>query len=683
MPVQHEKLQKILILPLLTFSYIVYLSIGITEFPPYFFCDEAIQGAEAFSLISRGVDRHGAPWPVFIKGHGEYHLSATVYLQIPFILLFGLNEFAVRLCTAVSTAIAPASVFLLLRSLGHRMCWLSFPIFALAPFWFMHARTGFEVMTACSFYVAFVSFYIMHIDKGWRYLVVAATCATFSFYSYLPARGWVLALSVFFLLGNAAHHYKHRWSTLGTALFAALVMAPFVLFSLQDESATKRMYSIGFGQTLEKPFADQVSFVGGNVFKALNPYTWMRPNWLGNGVANERHIVPGLFPIPPLISLAALVGLALALRRCRRYTEKSLILALIAPIFPASMANINYLRTFGVGTIYLVFACYSITWLALKVPPHRRQMANLIAIVLVNSTACFLLYWTLAVAPLRYKDYGFGGLQSGAAKLFGWLKRHEHEYNHAYIRHDLFNAGPVMKEFFIANQDLENRIHFSSLMERCERHDPNSKGDILVRLGPASENKLEHTDCPLELTLLDTLSIVPGRLEFNIMRINILPLLARWQQAAKNQRRQLRKSELDSDLGHLEIYGPELGHGRWIDLFDKNIETVIRFDRINPVSFSIGLAKSISIDEIYVATTHMTKADFKIDLMHKGKLAHQLSRRAITKNGKPTLRIQVPHIETDTIKVRIHRFAEGDHASPHLAEIHWSRFTPMTEAGSQ
>ncbi|GLW54223.1 glycosyltransferase family 39 protein [Kitasatospora phosalacinea] len=59
--------------------------------------DEASAGYESFSLLTNGTDRWGNPWPAYFPSWGSGQNVLLSYLSIPFIGLFGLSEFSVRL----------------------------------------------------------------------------------------------------------------------------------------------------------------------------------------------------------------------------------------------------------------------------------------------------------------------------------------------------------------------------------------------------------------------------------------------------------------------------------------------------------------------------------------------------------------------------------------------------------
>src|SRR3989344_6875030 len=75
--------------------------------------DEASLGFTAFSLLETGREEHGTFWPIQIESFGDWKLPLYVYTLIPFIHLFGLTMWSVRLPSALAgVAIVIGSYFL-------------------------------------------------------------------------------------------------------------------------------------------------------------------------------------------------------------------------------------------------------------------------------------------------------------------------------------------------------------------------------------------------------------------------------------------------------------------------------------------------------------------------------------------------------------------------------------------
>lgn len=64
--------------------------------------DEASLGYTAYSLLKTGKEEHGISWPINIESFGDWKLPAYVYTLIPFIKVFGLKAWVIKLPSALA-----------------------------------------------------------------------------------------------------------------------------------------------------------------------------------------------------------------------------------------------------------------------------------------------------------------------------------------------------------------------------------------------------------------------------------------------------------------------------------------------------------------------------------------------------------------------------------------------------
>ena len=74
----------------------------IDTIPEGFHADEAAFGYNAYSLLKTGKDEYGKPIPLVLRSFDDYKGAIYSYLTVPFVALFGLNEFSVRMPSAVA-----------------------------------------------------------------------------------------------------------------------------------------------------------------------------------------------------------------------------------------------------------------------------------------------------------------------------------------------------------------------------------------------------------------------------------------------------------------------------------------------------------------------------------------------------------------------------------------------------
>jgi 4-amino-4-deoxy-L-arabinose transferase-like glycosyltransferase len=96
-----QKYQSYFFILILVFAiFIRFFKLG--EVPIELNRDEASLGYTAYSLLKTGHEEHGAVWPVQIESFGDWKLPLYVYTLIPFIKLFGLAPWVIRLPSAMA-----------------------------------------------------------------------------------------------------------------------------------------------------------------------------------------------------------------------------------------------------------------------------------------------------------------------------------------------------------------------------------------------------------------------------------------------------------------------------------------------------------------------------------------------------------------------------------------------------
>ncbi|MDD2224591.1 MAG: glycosyltransferase family 39 protein [Candidatus Shapirobacteria bacterium] len=74
----------------------------LNKFPVALNWDEVSHGYNAYSLISTGKDQWSTSWPIFnFRAYGDYPTTLNMYLSMPFIYFFGINEWTIRMVSAL------------------------------------------------------------------------------------------------------------------------------------------------------------------------------------------------------------------------------------------------------------------------------------------------------------------------------------------------------------------------------------------------------------------------------------------------------------------------------------------------------------------------------------------------------------------------------------------------------
>jgi 4-amino-4-deoxy-L-arabinose transferase-like glycosyltransferase len=183
--------------------------------------DEASWSYDAWALLNHGIDRNGTSWPVlFISwGPGQHVLSA--YLSMPFIAIFGLNEFSIRLHVAIIGVLTLLVFYSLARKLrGDGFGLLALFILATNPWHISMSRWALEANIMPFFLLLGIWLLVLWRDQGCsRYLILSAISFALALYTYGAA---FIFLPIFFIL-FCIYLIKKRELRFKTFLPAALV----------------------------------------------------------------------------------------------------------------------------------------------------------------------------------------------------------------------------------------------------------------------------------------------------------------------------------------------------------------------------------------------------------------------------------------------------------------------------
>lgn len=200
--------------------YLRFLNFDVS--PPGFYSDEANQGYNAYSLLKTGKDEHGQFLPVSLRSFGDWKPPMQTYLAIPFISLFGLSEYAVRLPSMILGMLSIYIAFYLLKELGFKtkISLLTSFFLSISP-WHLHqSRSAMLVIIAFFFFLVGILFFLKGLKNG-RSLALSAFSFGLSIYAYYGMR-LIVPLFIAFLF----FYSKRRVRNLKTSFIIFI----FVLF---------------------------------------------------------------------------------------------------------------------------------------------------------------------------------------------------------------------------------------------------------------------------------------------------------------------------------------------------------------------------------------------------------------------------------------------------------------------
>lgn len=316
------KLHKVLLFLIITLFLFTRLY-KISEIPPSVYWDEASIGYNAYSIVQTGKDEWGKFLPLHFRAFGEFKLPVYIYLVVPFVKLFGLNEFSVRTPAVLFSLGVVILTFFLARKItgsGVIGLWSSFLI-TISPWFFIFSRTGYEVTAGLMFYLLAILLFL-HSKKNRKFILLSAISFILSAYSYNSFRivSPLTILILFFFERKFIRTEKNY-----ILIFAALlIFAAIPIFRLF-------VYDAGISR---------LQAVGGSPQTIISNYrSHFNPGFLFiSGDKNLRHQQAGFGQLyfPEFALLAA--GLICFFRNKSKYGLLAVILILLGPI-PAAITK--------------------------------------------------------------------------------------------------------------------------------------------------------------------------------------------------------------------------------------------------------------------------------------------------------------------------------------------------------
>lgn len=215
----------ILLILIFTFFIRIY---KLTSNPEGFDQTEAAFGYNAYSIAKTGRDEYGKFLPLVLVSVGDYKLSNSSYWEIPFITLFGLNEFSVRFSVVVASMISLVTIYFIVSEIikNHKIALLTLFFVGISPWHIVLSRMAYDPMLALMWFLASLFLYIKWFQKEKLYLFILSTVTlSFSISTYYSA--WLLlpfTVVLYWIL-----LYKKRFSFRKLIYHSVILLIPIII----------------------------------------------------------------------------------------------------------------------------------------------------------------------------------------------------------------------------------------------------------------------------------------------------------------------------------------------------------------------------------------------------------------------------------------------------------------------
>lgn len=276
-----NKIIFIAIIALATFFRLFKLN----SLPPSLNWDEISHGYNAYSLISTGADQWGVKWPIFnFRAYGDYPTTANLYLTIPFIKLLGLNEWSVRLPSALFGIlfVIISYFFGLIITKKQNLALILMFLVAISPWTLFPSRAVFQSTIAQTLFLLGITLLLYSFKNKPKLLPFSLLSLGLSMYAYHNTR---IVAPMMLLTAFLIFKQKIKPVVLFSMSIFLILAIPSILNLLQPESRARSSWvSIINPSSINIIEESRNNFHGNQIINRLinNKVTYFTPRFINN-----------------------------------------------------------------------------------------------------------------------------------------------------------------------------------------------------------------------------------------------------------------------------------------------------------------------------------------------------------------------------------------------------------------
>lgn len=398
---------SILIIGIVLFALVLRIN-KISSIPPALSWDEVSIGYNAYSILKTGRDEHGRFLPIdTFVAYGDYKPPLAIYLTVPFVGFFGLNELGVRMPSALFGTLTVLMTYFLVKELFKKynrsdLPLVSAALLAVSPWHINLSRAGFEANIAL-FFIVLGIYFILRAREKHQLWYVAWLPFVASIYTFNSAR-YFAPLFALVLFVFCFKDIRKHWKIFIIGVIAALICLLPIVGHLVSKEARLRFAEVNiFTDNSVVVTANERMAYDGNsaIGKILHnrrvgfALSYLRhfadnlqPSFLfiqgdGNPKFSTR-VVGQLYIVEaPLLAIGILSMFAL-------YPQVAWILLfwIILAIVPAATARetphaLRILNSLPAWQIYIAFGIVTLLGTKTKIHTHTTLIRNSIIVILV------------------------------------------------------------------------------------------------------------------------------------------------------------------------------------------------------------------------------------------------------------------------------------------------------------
>jgi len=427
---------------------------GLSSNPPSLYWDEVSQGYNSYSILKTGHDEHNEFFPIArFQAFGDYKAPVYIYLDVPFIAVFGETPLGVRFPSALlgtlTVLAAYGLVFEMFREHKNRqtLALLTAFLLSISPWHVQLSRAAYEGNIATFFTVLGVYLFFLAKNRNFLWFIVSGISFVLGFYAFNAHRIFIplLAITLGLFYFKDILVKKRLAILLGGCILALALLIPFLLYLRTPESRLR------FNEV--NIFSDSSIVVQSNAFikqennslladvlhnrRVLFTFSYLKhyfdffnPNYLFfTGDVNPRFSMQDigelyLWELPFLIA-----GVYMLIKHKKRESAVIFTWFILAPIAaataretPHALRSETYIPTYEIIAAFGLFGM--ITFLN-KFKPLYRKLCYVFLGAIILITVIVAAHNYFAHFPIQYS----GDWQYGYKQAVTYTKAEESKYD--------------------------------------------------------------------------------------------------------------------------------------------------------------------------------------------------------------------------------------------------------------
>ncbi len=654
--------------------YAATRTVGLSAFPIYFFCDEAIQTNLARQLLNNGLRAaDGTFLPPYFLNAEKWNLSLSIYIHLIAAALFGSNSiFLTRGTSAAVSLLAPLAVGLTLRMVFQSRFWWAGPLaLAAAPAWFLHSRTAFETVMMVSFYACFLCCYLLYRTRGAAWLFPALVFGAMTFYAYANGQGVMLVSGLLLLISDLPYHLRQGWRVIAATAGALLILAiPLARFRmLQPDAYASQFRALDSYWTHSIPLGQKLATFGLTYLSGFNPAYWFLPS----SIDLDRHRMLGMGHLPLLLLPFILVGLGVCLVNLRSPLHRAVLIAMLAAPFSSALVAVSITRVLAMVvpasllTAIGLDRCYG--WAAGRV---RYGLAAWAVALALGTSSLLLLRTALLDGPTWFTNYALDGMQYGAQQLFAEaipeLLAREPDAQ-LLVSPTWANNPNAFVDFFLTPAQAR-RVQLINIDAFTVSRQPLDPARQIFIMPPYEYDRARQTDKFVVGEPERVILYPDGSPGFYVVRLDYVANVDALFTADRAARAQLVEEQIDIN-GPVIVAHSMLDMGSLADLFDGNPFSLMRGFEANPLIVELRFPQPRSVGGVALTVGSMDMNLRLVATPADGSPPIVAEQRFTGLPPDPTVQLDLPGgaRELSSLRLEITQVGGGEVAHVHVREL--------------